>query len=139
MLQLGWFYAGIFILYLVIIETRLMKFHCPNCFYYGKVCAFGKGFISQFLFKRGKPERFSCKPVDFKHFIPDLLVFLIPAVSGIVLLILNFNWLILILLLALIFLNFTGNAFIRGQLACKSCKQAELGCPAIEFFNPKKN
>jgi hypothetical protein len=136
--SIGWIYVGLYIAYIVFLEIRLLKFHCPKCYYYGKVCAFGKGRVSSWLFKKGDPEMFACKEFGFKDFIPDLLVFIIPAITAFVLLILNFQWYIFISLLILIFLNFAGNAYIRGQIACKNCKQGEIGCPALEFFSPKK-
>jgi len=135
---LGWLYVGIYITYILILEIRLLKYHCPNCYYYGKVCAFGKGAISSIFFKKGDPDRFSCKEFGIKDLMPDLLVFAIPAITGLVLLIVDFQWHVLISLLALIFLNTLGNAYIRGQIACKHCKQKELGCPALDFFSPKK-
>ena len=134
--NVGWIFLGIYILYIIILEIRLLKFHCPNCYYYGKVCAFGKGLVSSWFFKKGDPKLFACKSFGFKDLIPDLLVFIIPAITAIVLLILDFQWYILLALLILIFLNFTGNAYIRGKLACKNCRQAELGCPALEYFKP---
>jgi len=137
-INIGWIYLGIYIAYIIILEIRLLKFHCPNCYYYGKVCAFGKGVVSSWLFKKGDPEMFACKPFGFRDLIPDLLVFILPAITAIILLILEFEWYILIALMVLIFLNFTGNAYIRGKLACKNCKQADLGCPALELFKPSK-
>jgi len=136
--NIGWFYVGVFIAYLFIFEIRLLKYHCTNCYYYGKVCAFGKGFISSLFFKKGNPEMFACKPMHFKDLIPDLMVFIIPALIAIIILILDFQWYILLSLLILVFLNFFGNAYIRGQMACKNCKQKELGCPAAEFFKTSK-
>jgi hypothetical protein len=41
---------------------------------------------------------------------------------------------ILILILALLLLGFMGNALVRGQLACRYCKQREIGCPATQLF-----
>ena len=134
--RIGWTYAGLFIAYIILLEIRLLKFHCPNCYYYGKVCAFGKGIISSLFFKKGEPLKFSCKKFTYKDLIPDILVFIIPAISAIVLLILKFDWIILLAFGVLILLNFSGNAYVRGQLACKHCKQKELGCPALTFFNP---
>ena len=67
--------------------------------------------------------------------IPDLLVSLIPFITGIGLLILNFNLLLLAALLLLSILTTSGNGFIRGKLTCKNCKQRELGCPAYELFD----
>jgi len=136
--ELGWLYVGLYVAFLIILEIRLLRFHCPNCYYYGKVCAFGKGILSSKLFKKGNPEMFACKTFEFKDLIPDLLVFIIPFATGIILLILDFEWYILITVLLLIFLNFAGNAYIRGQIACKNCIQRELGCPAEVFFNPPK-
>jgi len=135
---LSWLYVGLYGIYIIILEIRLLRFHCPNCYYYGKVCAFGKGILSSILFKKGNPEMFACKTFGFKELIPDLFVFIIPAITGIILLILEFKWYIFITVLLLIFLNFAGNAYIRGQIACKNCKQRELGCPAEAFFNPPK-
>jgi len=137
MQAVGWLYVGIYVAYIFILEIRLLKYHCPNCYYYGKSCAFGKGVISSIFFKKGDPEMFACKEFGYKDFIPDLMVFVIPAITAIILLIINFQWYILISLLFLSFLNFFGNAYIRGQIACKNCKQRELGCPALDFFSPK--
>lgn len=134
--EFGWLYVGLFVVYLIILEIRLLRFHCPNCYYYGRVCAFGKGILSSKLFKKGNPELFACETFGFKDLIPDLLVFIIPLATGIILLILDFKWHIFITVLLLIFLNFVGNAYIRGQIACKNCTQRELGCPAEAFFNP---
>jgi len=134
--KFGWIYAAIYITYIIILEIRLYKYHCPDCYYYGKICAFGKGIISSLFFKKGIPEKFTCKTFGYKDLIPDILVFIIPAISAIILLILKFNWFVLISFIVLVFLNFKGNSFIRGQLACKNCKQKELGCPALTFFIP---
>lgn len=133
---LGWML--LYVAYLVFLEIRLISKHCPNCFYYNRICAFGKGKISSIFFKKGNSEKFTCKSFTWKDMIPDMLVFLIPFLAGIALLILEFSWLLLVLMLFFIFLNFSGNAYIRGQLACKYCKQAEIGCPALDLFNPKK-
>jgi hypothetical protein len=136
--HLGWLYAGLYIAYILILEIRLLKYHCPDCFYYGKVCAFGKGAVSRWFFKKGNPQKFTCREFSYKDLIPDMLVFIIPAITAIVLLILDFTWILLGSLLLLVALNTFGNAYIRGQIACKNCRQKELGCPAVEFFNPEK-
>jgi len=56
-----------------------------------------------------------------------------------VLLIQEFTWIILILIIALVLLGFLGNALVRGQLACRYCKQREIGCPASQLFDTTKN
>ena len=67
--------------------------------------------------------------------IPDFLVLIFPLVGGIIVLIKDFNWLILVLMVILVMLSMGGNALIRGSFACKYCKQKELGCPAEQLFN----
>ena len=64
--------------------------------------------------------------------IPDVLVFLVPFLLGIVVLITDFRWPILILMIFSSFLNFSGSTYVRGHLACNHCKQVEPGCPALE-------
>jgi hypothetical protein len=63
------------------------------------------------------------------------LVLIFPLVGGIIILIMDFTWLILVLMVILVVLSLGGNALIRGSLACKYCKQRELGCPAEQLFN----
>ena len=67
------------------------------------------------------------------------MVSLIPLVIGIALIIINFNWILLLLVFLLILLAFPINGFLRGSLACKYCKQRELGCPAEQLLNKKKS
>jgi hypothetical protein len=105
-----------------------------DCYYYGKTCSFGKGRLSSFLFKRGKPIRFIQNKITWKAVIPDFLISIIPIIIGIIILIIHFSWLILFLIILLFILGFSGNAIVRGQFACKYCKQRELGCPAQKLF-----
>lgn len=137
--QLGLVWLIIYIGYLLFLEIKLLSGHCPNCYYYGKTCAFGKGRISSCFFKKGDPAKFIEKKITWKDIVPDFLVTIIPVIAGIILLVKDFNWLILILLIILFILGFSGNALIRGQLSCKFCKQKESGCPALELFDKKKN
>jgi hypothetical protein len=135
----GWGWVLAYIAYGIFLEIRLISRHCPHCFYYNRVCAFGKGKLSGIFFKKGKTEMFTCKSFSWMDMIPDMLIFLIPFIAGMVMLILEFSWPILILMILLILLNFPGNGYIRGQLACNHCKQAEIGCPALDLFNSKKS
>ncbi len=70
--------------------------------------------------------------------VPDLMVSLIPIVAGVILLVIDFNWLILAMVLLLLLLSSLGNGLIRGSLACKYCRQREIGCPAEQLFNRDK-
>ncbi|MDD5193660.1 MAG: hypothetical protein PHF67_03670 [Candidatus Nanoarchaeia archaeon] len=135
--RLGLIWLILYILYILVLEFRLINGHCTNCYYYGKTCAFGKGKISRLFFRKGNPKNFCKKQMAWKDIIPDFLVSLIPAVVGIVLLIIKFNWYLLIMIIILFLLTFTGNAFVRGKLVCKYCKQRGLGCPAQKLFEKR--
>jgi len=131
---LGLYYALLFLLYCLVLEVRVLKMSCVDCYYYGKVCGLGKGKLCSLFFKKGVPERFIQKKITWKAVIPDLLVFIVPLLTGIFLLILDFNWLLLIAVIILFLLGFGGNGIIRGSLVCKFCKQRELFCPAEQLF-----
>ncbi len=126
-----------YLVFILAMEFRLLRYHCPNCWYWGKTCAFGKGRISALFFRKGIPEKFCAKPMTWRAMIPDILISLIPLVAGIVLLVNGFNPLLLAALLLLVLLTTSGSGYIRGTLACNHCKQAELGCPALKLFERK--
>jgi hypothetical protein len=134
---LGIIWMFIYLTYLVFLEIRLLKKSCTNCYYYGKRCAFGKGKLCSLFFKKGNKKGFT-GDFTWKDLIPDMLVAIIPLIIGIVRLIMNFNWLLLSLIILLFFLVSTGNGLVRGSLACKYCKQRETGCPAEKMFNKEK-
>lgn len=138
MVHLGWLALFIFGFFILSLEYRLVSRHCVDCFYWGKTCAFGRGKLSARLFKKGDPVRFCSHQMTWKDMIPDLLVFLVPFITGIVLLIQDFNILLLMLVIMLGLLSTVGNSFIRGSLACRYCKQRDLGCPAEQLFNKAK-
>lgn len=142
-LQAGLVFALAYILYILILEYRLLRYHCTHCYYWGKTCGFGRGRLSSFLFKKGSEDLFCEKEVTFRDMIPDLLVSLIPVLTGIVLIILSFNIFILAGIIIILLLSTFGNSFIRTKLVCRSCVQKE-DCPAYNLFNkenhhPEKN
>jgi len=124
--------------YILILEFRLLSGHCVDCYYYGRTCAFGKGRVSALFFPRGNPEKFSRMTLSWKNIVPDFLVFIIPVLSGILLLVMDFTWTIFVLVIALFLLGFLGNALVRTHLACRYCKQREIGCPAEKLFDTSK-
>jgi hypothetical protein len=132
--QLGPIWLALYLLYILLLEARLLRKSCTNCYYYGKTCAFGKGKLSAVFFKRGDAKRFAQDQITWKELIPEFLASIIPFLAGIVLLITNFTFLMLSLVLLLGILTSAGNGFIRSSLACKHCKQRELGCPAEKLF-----
>ncbi len=136
--QLGSIWLVSYLLYILWIEIRILRRSCVNCYYYGKRCAFGKGKISYLLFKKGDSKRFIKDGITWKDIIPDFMVSIIPILVGIVILIIDFNWFLLTMIVILALLTFVGNALVRGSLACKYCKQREIGCPAEQLFNKTK-
>jgi hypothetical protein len=137
-IRLGLAFSFLFLLYILFFEYRLLKKHCTNCYYWGKICGFGKGRISSWLFKKGDISKFCVRDMTWKDMIPDILLSLIPLVIGIVLLILKFDFILLSAMLLLLIFTTMGNGYIRGTLTCKYCKQKELGCPADTMFNKTK-
>lgn len=127
----GWFY----LLYCLTCEIRLMMISCVHCYYYGNWCGLGRGKLAALFFKKGDPKKFLEKKLSWKDLIPDMLVSLIPFISGIYLLFQSFSWLMLLVIAAIFILTSAGNAFVRGSIACKYCKQRELGCPAEKLFS----
>lgn len=127
----------LYLLYCLWIEARVLKVSCVNCYYYGKICGFGKGKLCSLLFKKGNPQRFAEEEVSWSQMLPDFLVPIFPAVGGIALSVMDFTWLLVVMLAILVILSFGGNAVIRGSLACKYCKQREIGCPAEKLFGGK--
>jgi len=136
--HLGIFFLILYLIYVLFLEFRVMKKSCINCYYYGKYCSFGKGKIASVLFKKGNKD-FAKKEISWKDILPDFLVSIIPILIGIILLTIQLSWLILISIVMLLVLTFAGNALVRGNLACKFCKQRKLGCPAERLFNKGKN
>ncbi|MDD1657271.1 MAG: hypothetical protein LUQ41_02290 [Methanomicrobiales archaeon] len=134
MFRAGIFWMFLYVAFVVALEIRLLKYHCVDCTYYGKVCAFGKGKISAFFFPRGDPGRFCGRKITWIDILPDFLVSLVPMGAGILLLTWRFDWVILILVIILFLLGFVGNGLVRGLIACRFCRQRELGCPAEQLF-----
>jgi hypothetical protein len=129
----------LYVAYLVFFELHYFKEGCSCCFYYGKLCAFGKGIVAAKFFKKGDPKKFCERKLSFKDFIPQILVVLIPLIVGIALLISRgFNLLILIAMIYPVFSWFVINPILYGKLACIHCKQGSICCPALNFFIKKE-
>jgi hypothetical protein len=131
---IGILWSAVFLLFILAVEFNVLRKSCVNCYYYGKTCAFGRSKVCPVFFKKGDPKKFAKKEVSWIAILPDFLVMLIPLAAGIWLLIQNFSFILLGLLVALLLLSFWGNAVIRSQFACNHCKQRGLGCPAQKMF-----
>lgn len=138
MIRVGIVWAVLYAGYCVWMESRLLAGSCRSCYYYGKRCGFGKGRLCSRLLTRKPRHKWSTKRLSWWDILPDFLVSLIPLAVGIVLLARAFSWPLLILLVLLVLLASMGAGFVRGQIACKFCKQRELGCPAEQLFSQGK-
>jgi len=134
---LGLWWAVLYVLYCGWMEWRLLTRSCVNCYYYGKVCGFGKGKLCSLLLKQGDPQKFGAGTFSWRDLIPDFGVLVLPAMGAVVSLIRTFSWVTLVLLAILVVLCLGGNAVIRGSFTCRHCKQRELGCPAEQLFSKK--
>jgi len=126
--------AVVYLLYCLWAEFSVLRRSCTDCYYYGKVCAFGKGKLCSLIFRQGDPREFAERKISWWDLLPDFMVLIFPLVGGIMLSVTNFSWLRVGALLALTALGSAGNAVIRGSFACKYCKQREIGCPAERLF-----
>ncbi|MBN2223884.1 MAG: hypothetical protein JW765_04330 [Deltaproteobacteria bacterium] len=133
----GWWAVGLYLLLCLGLEVNVLARSCVDCAYYGKTCAFGKGRVCGLFFNRGDPARFAAREISWTALIPDFMVFLIPAVVGVVLLVMDFVWWRAALIGLLLAVSFAGNAAVRSSFACKYCKQRETGCPAEKLFSKK--
>ncbi len=128
---------SLFIAYCAAMEINVYRSSCVNCYYYGKVCFSGRGKVSALLFNRGDAKSMAEREITWMAILPDFLTAGFPLVGGAVLLLTSFSWLTIILMAAILFLSLAGNALLRGRLACKYCKQRELGCPAEKLFQKR--
>ncbi len=130
--------AALYVLYCLGIEIAILKGSCVHCYYYGKVCALGRGKLCALFFKKGDPQNFLQRQVSWKEILPDMLVALVPLLGGIALMIKEFSWGVVGAMIILVTLSFGGNALVRGSFACKNCKQREIGCPAEKLFSQSR-
>jgi hypothetical protein len=138
MARLGIVWGVLYAAYCVWMEWRLLSGSCRSCYYFGKRCGFGKGRVCSWFFTKGSAPAWGTKRFSWRDVAPDFMVSLIPLGVGIAMLIGSFSWLVLLLVVTLVFLGSVGTGFVRGHLACKYCKQRELGCPAEQLFSKTK-
>jgi len=128
----------LYLAYCLGVEMLVVFRSCKFCYYYNRVCGLGKGKIASLFTKKGDPKKFTERNVNPSDLIPDFLVTVFPIVGGVILLVLNFSFIRIGMIILLAILSFGGTAIIRGYLACKYCKQREIGCPAQQFFSKNK-
>jgi len=139
MTRLGIVWGVLYAAYCVWMEWRLFSGSCRYCYYFGKRCGFGRGRIASWLFAKGAQRNMCARQISWRDLAPDFMVSLIPLGVGTAMVLRDFSWLVLLLGVLLLILASVGTAFVRGQLACRYCKQRELGCPAEQLFSKTKH
>ncbi|MBN1421513.1 MAG: hypothetical protein JXP34_22260 [Planctomycetes bacterium] len=130
-------WALLYAAYCAWIEWRVLSGSCRRCHYYGKRCGFGRGLACSW-FLRKDSRSLSESRISWRDIVPDFLVTLVPLGVGIVMLIRSFSWPALAAIVALAFLGSAGTGLVRGRIACRYCRQRELGCPAEQLFGKTK-
>lgn len=132
--------AGIlYVAFIVFLEGSVCREGCRNCYYYGKLCAFGRGKIAGLILKRGDPREFSKRELGWKDFVPQILVVLIPLIAGIAIMVSRgFDVWILCAMIYPLLSWFCLNPWIYGNIACAHCRQGRKCCPALRFFSKEK-
>ena len=122
--------AVAYLIFCPVLTIILIKNGCNYCYYYGKWCGDGKGKIASLFFKKRYDRDFSKMEFSnwdvFLVFLPTIL----PVIGGIVLLLINFSWVIVILLILCIVIGLVSIIGMHRALFCKHCKQGRIGCPA---------
>jgi hypothetical protein len=134
---LGIIYSLLYLAYCLFVEIMVIYRSCKNCYYHGRVCGLGKGKIAPYFVRKGDPKKFAEKDISPIHLLPDFMVVIIPLSGGIYLLITNFSFIILGMMILLSILFFSGTAAMRTKYTCKHCKQKTIGCTADTLFNKK--
>ncbi|MBN2545249.1 MAG: hypothetical protein JXB50_05580 [Spirochaetes bacterium] len=68
--HLGLILSILFMIYILAFEFRLLRYHCTNCYYWGKICRFGRGIFSSLFFKKGDLSKFCEKRNDLERYDP---------------------------------------------------------------------
>jgi hypothetical protein len=130
---LGPVVAAVYLLYCAYFEVQVMRHSFVNCCYYGEICKLERGNISAYLFPQGNPEMFARMNFTWTTLILDILIILLPLLGWFILLVRSFSWTVAAGMVLLTALSLGGSAFVRRQIACKYCKQREIGCQTEKF------
>ena len=119
--------AGAYLVYsLVCMYLVLPRLVCTSCSYYGQTCHSGQGRIASWLFASRPQTGFGAA---FRHMRLAAPVFLVPLLSGIVLLVLRFSLALAVSTVLFGVLALGVTRFITTRLGCPSCQQRHV-CPA---------
>ena len=119
-----WLYSSIasllYILYCILGTVAIWRFVCTHCYYYGKICPCGYGVTTAWLFRKGDETLMKNR---FKYLVLLVLPsWLAPVFVGGGLLIVEFSWPIMILVVIFIIGAFIITPLVSRRLGCKHCK-----------------
>lgn len=123
--------AGAYLVYGIAGTIWIMIFVCPYCRYFDtRECPCGYGHIAVKFRKKESVECFSDK---FKKHIPVIVpLWFIPIVAGLPVVIANFTWLLLILLVMFAVVAFVILPQVSTKHGCKECPQKDT-CPWMKY------
>jgi len=123
----GMIAAGAFIFYGIIGAFWIILFVCPFCQYYNtRSCPCGYGKLAARFRKKSSKEKFTEK---FKKHIPVIIpLWIIPVLEGIILLSIDFNHLLLILIIVFIINSYIFLPLLARIYGCAHCPQNN-DCP----------
>jgi len=124
---LGWILGGLYIIYVMAGTFWIIIFVCPYCQYYDtRACPCGYGQIAVKLRPKSDENRFMEK---FNKHIPVIVpLWIIPIIAGAYFLVIDFNLLMLILLIIFGLNSFIVLPFLSRKYGCAHCPQKD-DCP----------
>ncbi len=102
---------------------------CKYCFYYGKRCHSGWGWITSLLYEKGKPKFFEQSFVWRIFLYP---IWLIPFIGALALIMRLRNLESLIIFAGYSLILFLNHRSLMKYLACKTCAQKYI-CPGCQY------
>ena len=122
-----WLAAAAYLAYGVLGSFWIISFVCPHCPSYGdRSCPCGYGVLSAKLRPQGDTTLFTKK---FKEHIPVIVpLWIVPVLTGGLLIFRSFSWPLAILLGTFILESFVILPLVSKRHGCKNCSQREA-CP----------
>jgi len=123
-------WAGIgYLIYCLMANVNVMSSSCRYCYYYNKRCGPGLGKLATLFFKEGDKNRFIKSEFSYNEIIFNMLTVGLPLIGAFPILLNEFSWFFIILLVLLLTFGFFRLIGLKWLILCKHCRQGEIGCP----------
>jgi len=124
---LAWFTGAAYLAYGILGTLWIILFICPYCSYWNtRSCPCGYGTIAAKLRESRSGEHF--KEMFKKHILVIVPLWFIPILTGLLLSVLSFSWLLLLLLIVFGLDAFVFLPLFSTKHGCKNCPQKD-SCP----------